>query len=217
MPLFLRMVCWRLLARRLCVSLVLLSYLAAATGVPVPAAVSKDLSQPFPCQGRACGCKSAEECWHRCCCFSREEHLDWARSLAIEPPPEIDHSADGGWHVARQPDLIKDERESKHNCPHCKAQNERQTCSESSNFDPPTFAKQAPSKARYAWITGTSSLRCRGLSTLWVSTGAVYLPAAALTWAPVMDRVDQLSYSDIPPIIVSIPPSDPPPRQGCQS
>ena len=31
--------------------------------IPVPAAVHKDASQPFPCQNHPCGCRTAEQCW----------------------------------------------------------------------------------------------------------------------------------------------------------
>ena len=31
----------------------------------------KDQSAPFPCQNRPCGCKTAEQCWKKCCCKSK--------------------------------------------------------------------------------------------------------------------------------------------------
>ncbi len=38
----------------------------------------KDHSVPFPCRGRACGCRTAEQCRRKCCCFSREQKIAWA-------------------------------------------------------------------------------------------------------------------------------------------
>jgi hypothetical protein len=67
---------WRALGRRLGVLGTLCAYLAATTGLPLPAGVRKDTSQPYPCQNHPCGCKSAEECWRHCCCMSVEER--WA-------------------------------------------------------------------------------------------------------------------------------------------
>jgi hypothetical protein len=32
----------------------------------------KDSSEPFPCQHRPCGCRSAEQCWKKCCCFDQQ-------------------------------------------------------------------------------------------------------------------------------------------------
>lgn len=52
-----------------------------ATHLPLPhrvvRPVEKDRSRPFPCQDRLCGCRTAEQCWQRCCCFTREQKLAW--------------------------------------------------------------------------------------------------------------------------------------------
>jgi hypothetical protein len=207
----------RALARRLLASLMILSYVTATVGVPLPAARGKDLSRPFPCQNRACGCRSAEECWHHCCCFTREEHVTWARSLGIEPPPAVDHSKDGGWRVPRQRDLVKEESESKGDCPRCKKNAEassnpvNQSCDQASGKEPAVQAAKAHPHAGRAWLLGPESLRCRGLSTLWISTGAVYFAVALVCWIPALDQVERLAYSDSCPIIIPQPPSDPPP------
>ena len=52
--------------------------------LPIPLASSgakndKDLSRPFPCQDRPCGCRSAEQCKKKCCCFSPAQKLSWAK------------------------------------------------------------------------------------------------------------------------------------------
>ena len=39
----------------------------------------KDLSRPFPCQDRPCGCRSADQCRKKCCCFSADQKLAWAK------------------------------------------------------------------------------------------------------------------------------------------
>jgi hypothetical protein len=51
--------------------------------------VAKDLSVPFPCQYRACGCRSAAQCWKRCCCFSNAQKLAWARANEVQPPEYV--------------------------------------------------------------------------------------------------------------------------------
>ena len=38
--------------------------------VPFSSNADKDLSKPFPCMNRPCGCRSAEQCWKKCCCFT---------------------------------------------------------------------------------------------------------------------------------------------------
>src|SRR5437588_4322250 len=87
----------RILARTrrpLFVAVALFGYLAAAFGFPLPVRTAKDRSMPFPCQDRPCGCATAAECWQTCCCFTREEHLAWARAHNVKPPAGY---ADGGW------------------------------------------------------------------------------------------------------------------------
>lgn len=52
-------------------------------------ASEKDLSAPFPCQNRPCGCKSAEQCWKRCCCFNNKQKLAWARANQVAAPSYV--------------------------------------------------------------------------------------------------------------------------------
>lgn len=44
--------------------------------------VEKDRSQPFPCQDRPCGCRSAEHCRKKCCCFTPQQKTAWAKKEA---------------------------------------------------------------------------------------------------------------------------------------
>jgi hypothetical protein len=71
----------------------LLGQLSVTLGLPLPAAIAsraKRDDQPFPCQGRPCGCLTAEECWRGdCCCFTLEEKLAWADAEGIEPPAHV--------------------------------------------------------------------------------------------------------------------------------
>jgi hypothetical protein len=55
------------------------------SGVPVGGA-RKDRSRPFPCQNRPCGCASADECWHHCCCFTNKQKVAWCRENGVTPP-----------------------------------------------------------------------------------------------------------------------------------
>lgn len=64
-----------------------------ATMFPLPIGwqtqTEKDLSSPFPCQHRACGCKSAEQCWKKCCCFSNSQKLAWAEANQVAAPSYV--------------------------------------------------------------------------------------------------------------------------------
>jgi hypothetical protein len=57
-----QILCWRLLLRRTGIAAVLLVYVAAATGFPVPAS-----SDPKSAT-RACGCSALDRCEGECCC-----------------------------------------------------------------------------------------------------------------------------------------------------
>lgn len=77
--------------RKLVCLLLLVSFFASFVPLPgVPAVPShpseKDRSQPFPCQNRPCGCRSAEQCWKKCCCFTNAQKLAWAEKNRVRVP-----------------------------------------------------------------------------------------------------------------------------------
>src|SRR4249920_2147204 len=69
--------------------LALVGQLAALFGLPMPVLSAKDLSSPFPCQHRQCGCMRAADCWNHCCCFSAQERLAWARAHQADVPESL--------------------------------------------------------------------------------------------------------------------------------
>src|SRR5437016_1785557 len=92
---------WRRWTRRITAGLALAAYLVATIGFPIPAPAGKDRSAPFPCQDHACGCRSAEQCWQHCCCFSHAEKLAWAQTNGVEPPSYAEQPVEEGWHTVR--------------------------------------------------------------------------------------------------------------------
>ena len=177
---------WHALRRRLVAALALFAYLLTALGVPLPAAAPvKDRSQPFPCQDHACGCRTADECWRRCCCYSPEERRAWARSHGITPP-DADLSASGGWHSPRQRDRSC--------CRSCCSHEATEPCREETTT-----------------LVGLSALQCQGLTTLWQSIGAVVLPRPC-TWTEQLPLVAWIVSPHSVRLIHFIAPPDPPPR-----
>lgn len=82
----------RVTARRLtaCVLLAVLVWmLFPVTYKASPAGSEKDPSTPFPCQNRPCGCRTAEQCWKKCCCFTNAQKLAWAKSRGVKPPEYV--------------------------------------------------------------------------------------------------------------------------------
>ncbi len=137
---------WKPVRRRLTAAGALLAYLAATVGLPLPPPpIIKDGGKPFPCQGRACGCQTAEECWRHCCCMSPEERWAWAAEHQVTPPAYAEKPATNDWRT-------KPIREQAHSetCPCCRE-------------------KTAP----VGWGLVASALRCHGQSTQWLTTGTV--------------------------------------------
>ena len=54
----------------------------------------KDSSEPFPCQHRPCGCRSAEQCWKKCCCFDNNQKIAWARANKVRVPDYVLYAAE---------------------------------------------------------------------------------------------------------------------------
>lgn len=79
---------WHPRTRRLTSLAVLLAIVWSFVPLPVPSQppVGKDLSRPFPCQNRPCGCRSADQCWKQCCCFTHSQKVAWARTNGVAIP-----------------------------------------------------------------------------------------------------------------------------------
>lgn len=76
--------------QRLIGSLVCLCIVIGLFPIPTyhasPSQSAKDAAIPFPCQHRVCGCKSAQQCWKQCCCFTNREKVAWAAAHRVELP-----------------------------------------------------------------------------------------------------------------------------------
>ncbi len=81
-------------------------YLFASLGItPTPAILAQWLgdvvvgAERYPCEGHACGCASATECWSSCCCHTVQERLAWAITNGVKPPASVKFS-DQQWIAA---------------------------------------------------------------------------------------------------------------------
>ena len=86
------------LARRLLSLAVVLCFCAMLMPLPFAPLRSntqeKDQSQPFPCQNRPCGCRSAEQCWKKCCCFNNSQKIAWAKTHKVTVPDYVQVAAE---------------------------------------------------------------------------------------------------------------------------
>jgi len=200
----------RSLRRRLYAAGTLVAYLLACLGLPVPAdAITKDAGQAFPCQEHGCGCRTAEQCWTHCCCFSPEQRWTWAQSHNVQPPAYAEKPATTSWRTGRKRDQAQnccsENRPGPRSC---------RTCPETSTAPKSEHGKKdTPAKKNgFRWALGMSALGCQGQTTLWASTASVLPPAPPVTWAPWPTVVDRLAYADEIAISLSPLPPDPPPR-----
>lgn len=89
---------WRSLVRGLLSLSVLLGVCAMLLPLPFApmpqSSPEKDSSEPFPCQNRPCGCRSAEQCWKKCCCFDNNQKIAWAKANNVSIPDYVVKAAE---------------------------------------------------------------------------------------------------------------------------
>jgi len=148
------------------------SYLAVAGGIPLPApTISRD-SRPFPCQQHRCGCRTAEQCWQHCCCFSPAERRAWARAQGHEAEAaaaELMVADDSPTAPTANTTLAA--HDSTACCTAHDHQQPARCCDQKHNHDH-RACEAAPPDAP-GGVSGFHALGCRGISMFWVSCGAV--------------------------------------------
>ncbi len=206
----------RTVVKRLSAGLALGSYLAVAVGIPLPLSGDKDRSRPFPCMDHPCGCRSAEQCWTHCCCFSPAERVAWARAHGVDVPAYAERPAPGGWHVTRLRDRAVEPR------PACCARARATHPSAAAHADlsgrrnccgagrEAARAPKAPQPTRWGPVVG--ALQCQGLGTLWASIGAALPALVPPDWRPSQPASGRLASVDSIALRVRPLPPDPPPR-----
>ena len=134
----------------LVVSLVMLFPISMRVETPdaVLNAAGKDASEPFPCQNRTCGCRSAKQCWKKCCCFTNAQKVAWAQANRVQLPAFVLAAAE------RESSVVTNSTSSAETCCTKHAAAPRQTV-------PP--AKVPHSKPRIRLVVGVDALQCQGV------------------------------------------------------
>jgi hypothetical protein len=70
-----------------------LSLLLSTCGVTVSPPKRVASATPFPCQGHACGCRTAEQCRRSCCCFTAAQRSTWYRQHNLAVPDDLRSAA----------------------------------------------------------------------------------------------------------------------------
>jgi hypothetical protein len=178
--------------RRPFVAAALLSYLFASGGLPVPSTTGgKDQRHAFICQDHACGCVSAEQCWNACCCFSLDERIAWAAQHNAPPPAGIEP-------------ILASSRAAQ--C--CDSSVGAQHCGPPSQQE--RHAPRAGSGVKLSF--GFNVLRCRGLSTEWITIGAVEAPPPRVAWSPDATVIERIASHSDWLLRATLTPPVPPPR-----
>lgn len=170
-------------------------YLFTSVGLPTPSPAgtrTKDISRPFPCMDRPCGCLTYEACWAGdCCCFTLAEKRAWANAHNITPPTRaaaVEHESccDSGacGTTPREPA-----------CQLCE--------------------KPVPAGGTSAvkWVVGVFDQKCKGQT----SSGLIVMPAAVPPPAPFRVVIDPpsaapLTLGEDSSLVRRQPPDTPPPR-----
>ncbi len=177
--------------RRLTAISMVLAYLLTLAGVPIQLSTTGHDSRPFPCQGHRCACQSADACWSHCCCFTLRERLAWAKAHHVAPPAD---------EVAGQ----QDDHDHSSSA----------TCCQKHDIDHDRPSAACGHLSDRTSSPGVRALKCHGISTLWVTSGAVVPvelpPSWAFDWV-VVGRVSAARL-DLPTVVFD--PAVPPPRDS---
>lgn len=187
--------------RRLTAGLLLVTSLLMVLPISLPMVASvaeeesseKDLSAPFPCQARRCGCRSAAQCWKKCCCFTDTQKVAWAKANRVSLPAFVVAAA---------------EREA----PAAKVTCHRtEVCCKTEK----TVRPRAKSRPRDQVVVGVEALQCQGVEQTVAGVLVSLLPPELLTVVLTnFDTGEVRRLADLPLAPCEQEPPTPPPRIG---
>lgn len=154
--------------RRLISLAVIVSVCAAIFPLPIswPSTSAKDLSQPFPCQNRPCGCRSADQCWKKCCCFTNSQKVAWAKARQVRVPEFVIAAARTESGLAQQNGTSC--------CP-------KSSCKIDPRATPPAAESTAAAEeSKVVYVIAALAHQCQGQPWLW----------STLPWAVLSDTSD---------------------------
>ncbi len=224
--------------RKLLGLLLLCSLCVSVIPVPVALPVTKDTSEPFPCQDRPCGCRTADQCRKQCCCFTKEQKIAWAKKRGVPTNCVVNESssqlatdrpeqnlADSSCHskssVSLREQLVSASTkkrassgcETSSSC--CKSGNRCEREAASAKSVRSVVEKPTETKAR-KFVIGLAAEKCRGGATDWNSLPWSVPPALFVSWKPV------IAVSPVSPVRIEIwtaicerPPVPPPRDYSC--
>ena len=171
----------------------------------------KDRSEPFPCQNRPCGCKSAKQCWKKCCCFTNAQKLAWAKAHRVQPPAFVVQAAQR--ETTQKAVAIKP---SARKAPACCIATESRHSEQSHQKSPKSpAARTGNSASKNHFVIGIQSLQCQGIDqTVFGQLISIQPPAMSIFVFDEFDQGEGVSPLQCAPLIpCDQEPPTPPPRQ----
>lgn len=222
--------------RRLVCLAVLFAVCASFVPLPIGTQVTqeKDQSQPYPCQHRPCGCKSAEQCWKSCCCFTNVQKIAWARQHKVTLPAFVVEAAKK---EQAEQDAEKTVDVAKSPCKHCcqkqavesptkpaccsakvvktccqPTKNSSDNANTSQNTKPSRNAgKSSPVVDETIYVIGIEMQKCKGFGSYWNSLPWAIMPPAERPIVRVIP--DHWERPESVPVTSQVQePPEPPPR-----
>ena len=186
--------------------------LPTATRETNSAAEGKDLSEPFPCQSRACGCRSAKQCWKKCCCFTNAQKLAWAKAHRVQPPAFVAEAA--RQETRQEVATVRPPAEKAQAC--CTATgacHAELTCKKSSD---PSTCKTRKSEPKSNYVIGAQALQCQGIDQgVFGQLVSIEPPAVSVFVFHEFDQGEVVPPLRCAPLIpCDQEPPTPPPRQA---
>jgi hypothetical protein len=194
--------------------LLLLGLVAEIAGIPVVSVAKKDRSRPYPCQDRPCGCASADECWHHCCCMNNKQKLAWAREHGITPPDfviaaaerENDHSAEV---CDRADDSHGDDARESTQRACCRKRHQDQEVATCCHHD---HDKAKKSKTEVRLVLSDSARQCSGLPQLVLLFSDALPCVATPEWRPLEAQLGYVVEGPRSCLSADLSPPVPPPK-----
>ncbi len=144
--------------RRPFVWLLMVQQIVAGVGVSMPRpAAGAHSGERYPCEDCGCGCRSAQQCWAHCSCFTLQEKINWARRNGVAVPESFVVAAKRNAVTKLGPDRAPCHRQC--------ASRVRGPCRDvcQRNRDERGGNKNRPSGG----VSILSALRCHGLAQYW--------------------------------------------------
>lgn len=207
----------RHIARRLLGLIALLPFVVGSLPLPMDSGSrpKKDLSQPFPCQNRPCGCRSAQHCWQKCCCFTNAQKVAWARRHRVALPDEV--------LAAARREAIQPDPTAKSCCSKASSSLASTGCDSGRGTRPApspagkrvvkdqSSAAASSTQAASKVVIGVMAAQCQGQDWSWLVVPAGILPTARIPQPPAVPNVRAcVPASDAAPALAHQPPVPPP-------